>query len=284
MAIQRVIEVNGAKALETLSGANGSGLPLGAYISYEGEVPNGYLECDGSTFDASSYPALASLLGGNTLPEVFDHDEEADFTTIQLDSTSNPVTMEFDGILLVSVMDGSGATAYLHLERDGTSNDFLLCNDATDRGGTTVSIPVKKGDLVSLVTGGLGIGAFTARICYYKKHLAIKATVGFQTNEDAEARIFNYIDDWHILYNGTVSNYSPIVPTSWHEIRVTVYRNSTTMDGQALMTKALFDEGYTDIGASIEPTNYWFHYKADTGAINYGSAYGTGTIFVVEYR
>ncbi len=31
-------------------------------------VPEGYLECDGSTFSATTYPNLAAALGGTTLP------------------------------------------------------------------------------------------------------------------------------------------------------------------------------------------------------------------------
>ena len=31
-------------------------------------VPDGYLSCDGSTFSATEYPALATALGGTTLP------------------------------------------------------------------------------------------------------------------------------------------------------------------------------------------------------------------------
>lgn len=33
-------------------------------------VPNGWLECDGSTFDEASFPKLAIKLGGTTLPSL----------------------------------------------------------------------------------------------------------------------------------------------------------------------------------------------------------------------
>ena len=49
--------------------------PLGTIVSYLGtENPaNGeWLICDGSTFDASQYPSLATFLGGNVLPNIWD--------------------------------------------------------------------------------------------------------------------------------------------------------------------------------------------------------------------
>ena len=68
-----VIDENGTKKFRQLSGTTSDGIPLGSYVSVEGNaVPDGFLECDGSTFDADAYPALAMLLGSNTLPTVTD--------------------------------------------------------------------------------------------------------------------------------------------------------------------------------------------------------------------
>lgn len=39
---------------------------IGEFVS----LPTGWLEADGSTFDAASYPALHRLLGGTTLPNL----------------------------------------------------------------------------------------------------------------------------------------------------------------------------------------------------------------------
>jgi Phage Tail Collar Domain len=39
-------------------------------ILFKGKVPQGYLPANGTTFSAKAYPALASFLGGATLPNV----------------------------------------------------------------------------------------------------------------------------------------------------------------------------------------------------------------------
>ena len=80
----------------TLSGATGggsSGVPVGfmgmfpTTISY----PN-WLLCDGSTFSAATYPALNSLLGGNTLPDMRDMLPMGAHTLVTLGNTAGSAT------------------------------------------------------------------------------------------------------------------------------------------------------------------------------------------------
>jgi hypothetical protein len=47
-----------------------SGMPIGAIIAYPKTTLSGYLLCHGGTFDATVYPELNSILGGNTLPDL----------------------------------------------------------------------------------------------------------------------------------------------------------------------------------------------------------------------
>lgn len=50
--------------------AQASALPLGSIVPFpRSTVPPGFLELNGSTFDASVYPGLATYLGGNVLPD-----------------------------------------------------------------------------------------------------------------------------------------------------------------------------------------------------------------------
>lgn len=63
--------INGVRKLVPLTTDSGQGLPLGAITAYYGTVaPNGYLLCDGSSFDSAAYPALAALLGDNHTPDL----------------------------------------------------------------------------------------------------------------------------------------------------------------------------------------------------------------------
>lgn len=69
--ILQVKIINGVRKLVPLTTDSGQGLPLGAITAYYGTTaPSGYLLCDGSTFDASVYPALAALLGDNHTPDL----------------------------------------------------------------------------------------------------------------------------------------------------------------------------------------------------------------------
>lgn len=46
-------------------------IPVGVILPYAGvTAPSGWLICNGTTFSSSSYPALAALLGGTTLPDL----------------------------------------------------------------------------------------------------------------------------------------------------------------------------------------------------------------------
>lgn len=71
MAIVRVINDNGTLKLETLSGAIASGLPLGTIIAlpYGTITPQGFLPCNGATYDINQYPALYTYLQSNSLPD-----------------------------------------------------------------------------------------------------------------------------------------------------------------------------------------------------------------------
>ena len=49
---------------------DGYGLPLGTIIAvYSNLVPDGYLPCNGATFDTTTYAALYAYLGSNKLPD-----------------------------------------------------------------------------------------------------------------------------------------------------------------------------------------------------------------------
>lgn len=69
-AVDTAAIVDGAVSAAKL-GSSVSTVPTGCIsMWYTGAAPTGWLICDGSTFDASTYADLNTLLGGNTLPNL----------------------------------------------------------------------------------------------------------------------------------------------------------------------------------------------------------------------
>ena len=66
----QIITENGVKKILPLTADVGAGAPVGSLaMMYKKSAPSGYLYCDGSTFNAATYPALYAYLGSNTLPD-----------------------------------------------------------------------------------------------------------------------------------------------------------------------------------------------------------------------
>lgn len=68
--LARIIIENGVKKIQPLTADVGAGAPVGSLaMMYKKSAPSGYLYCDGSTFNAATYPALYAYLGSNVLPD-----------------------------------------------------------------------------------------------------------------------------------------------------------------------------------------------------------------------
>lgn len=66
----QIIKENGQKKIVPLTADVGAGNPVGSYLYLEKKSnPQGYLYCDGSTFDETKYPLLYAYLGSNVLPD-----------------------------------------------------------------------------------------------------------------------------------------------------------------------------------------------------------------------
>ena len=185
-----VIDENGTKKFRQLSGTTSDGIPLGSYVSVEGNaVPDGFLECDGSTFDTAAYPALAMLLGSNTLPVRFDHSILSDWEAITLsNSSSSPTEMAYDGFLKFGY-DGSNSLSDGNIYVNGVDTCYVRCQGYDGYSGYSAAIPVKKGDLV-YYSSNIGL---QCKVRFYKKHMLIKAVPGHV--EDTTG-LFNQIKDY----------------------------------------------------------------------------------------
>ena len=93
----KVIIENGQKKIQALTADTGAGAPVGSYLYLEKKSnPQGYLYCDGSTFDETVYPALYQYLGTNVLPDwrEFSAVGAEENTTNVYDAQTNP-----DGVI-----------------------------------------------------------------------------------------------------------------------------------------------------------------------------------------
>ena len=172
-------QVSGSQALDSL--------PVGTAICYSGSVaPNGYLFCDGSTFDAAKYPELYSKLGTDTLPVLFDHNRrDTAYTNIRSqvgNTVQTAYEMPYDGDITIS---GSGWSqnycgVYV-LRADGTTLDYGWVfagsyDSASAAGGTAIFL--NKGDKF-YATANNSSRSLTIVARFYKQHLLIKAaTIG----------------------------------------------------------------------------------------------------------
>ena len=192
-------EYTQADIVDRFPPTEGESVPLGSTISYEGStVPAGYLECDGSTFDADRYPALAMLLGSNVLPNI------GDPTTKTLGALENynlpnntEATVDFEGFIITGMSYYNTAsvslmTVYVNgtaVEQDGGS--YVP--------GSEVVVPVKPGDVVKRVFSSTY--SDVPNYCYKRaytttKNMAIKATSSYVS--DTENTLFNQIKDYTI--------------------------------------------------------------------------------------
>lgn len=160
---------NGTMKFRQVSGSEAiDSLPVGTTIGYEGGViPNGYLLCDGSTFDTAKYPELYTLLGTDTLPELFDHSKPSNYETF----TGNNASAQYDGEISAVGTTGDSAQVAIRILINGNvvmlgGNQFVGCG----------AISFKKGDTISY-SALRTTPIFYVR--YYKQHLLIKAaTIG----------------------------------------------------------------------------------------------------------
>lgn len=121
-------------------------VPVGAEIMWSGaNVPAGWLEQDGSAFNAEEYPLLAAHLGGNVLPDMrgefargWDHGRGIDNgRVLKSAQAGSPIPIEDVGGRSINCLnshnnyDSGAGAAWTFL----TSNDPVAANPFTDVNG-----------------------------------------------------------------------------------------------------------------------------------------------------
>lgn len=162
-------QVSGSQALDSL--------PVGTTISYSGSVaPNGYLFCDGSTFDTAEYPELFSKLGTNVLPVWSDPSQPTaklpinGTGSIQFNLTTTNTAAPYDGIINFGYSIAHVRTIYI--------NDVPRAISGNSESGNTTQVQVKKGDLVRVQLSLDTAANYNWAIWYTKPKLIKAATIG----------------------------------------------------------------------------------------------------------
>ena len=87
-AVVKVRVEGNIRTVQEIYGPAAAGVPVGTIVDFIGATPpTGWLACNGATFSAATYPELAVVLGGTTLPDAQGRFRVGASTTYPLKST-----------------------------------------------------------------------------------------------------------------------------------------------------------------------------------------------------
>lgn len=183
-------------------GGGGSGIPLGGWTSFENDTaPNTEWLQAGTTFNSDTYPELFLYLGGNTVPERYDHSRLGDIETIRQGAGTSTGICNYDGVLYVNARRSSGfGEIYTATITDSQNNKTILRGSADGGNCQSVGIPVKKGDTYSIwiQTNGSDTTTPFIKARWYSHPMFIKATTtaSSYTPSSAVQEIKDYTKDY----------------------------------------------------------------------------------------
>lgn len=194
--LAKVIIENGVKKIQALTADTGTGAPVGSYLYLEKKSnPQGYLYCDGSTFDETVYPALYQYLGTNVLPDwrEFSAVGAEQNTTNVYDAQTNPNGVIHDHDVFAQgeakddqLQDHSHNAEVLDYDNSGAQSSVGL-RDATTTDGGWNSFYVRVRSAFSARVGNITRGKSRAVFIY------IKATSGLTENQ--QENVLNTINE-----------------------------------------------------------------------------------------
>jgi len=177
-----------------VGGGGGSGIPLGGWTSFENDTtPNDEWLQAGTTFDSDTYPELFLYLGGNTVPERYDHSRPGDYEPILLPSTSaTAITAPYDGEIIYTTNANVSTKIYI--------NNTLITqpNVRTTYGRTTATFSVKKGDkfYVTVTNGIINVDLEKVRWFTHPMFIKTTTTASSYTPSSAVQEIKDYTKDY----------------------------------------------------------------------------------------
>ena len=196
-----------------------TGTPLGTWASFENDyAPNIEWLQSGTTFNPNTYPALAMYLGGNTVPERFDHSRPSELENITL-QTTNQVAL-YDGVIAFPWYNATG-NFYV--------NEKIIEKASSANSITNLVIPIKKGDTYR-VSNLNNITSTTVFAQWFKHPLFIKAT---PTSSDSDYEgTLNAIREFYVR-NNTYSTEERLTGGYW-------------IDGKPIYRKVWKIDNFTD--------------------------------------
>ena len=172
-----------------IGGNKSGGIPLGGWTSFENDIaPNDEWLQAGTTFDSDTYPELFLYLGGNTVPQRFDHDRLGIFEAITLPTTSaTAMTMPYDGVLIYVPRSTSATYVYINGQQ-------IYADDGSSDAYGSATINFKAGDIVYATVNGSQF----SKIAYYTHPMFIKATTtaSSYTPSSAVQEVKDYTKDY----------------------------------------------------------------------------------------
>ena len=270
-------QVSGSQALDSL--------PVGTSTSYSGSVaPNGYLFCDGSTFDAAKYPELFSKLGTNVLPVWSDPSQPTaklpinGTGSIPFNLTTTNTAAPYDGIINFGFSVAHVRTIYI--------NDIPRAISGNPDSGNTTQVQVNKGDLVRVQLSLDTATSYNWAIWYTKPMLIKVKTIGIADIDiNTIKNSLSYSTD-EILTGGTWIDGKPIyrrvlvvqtafsLGTSW--VDIVPYCGNPTLN----MSTLTYQMNTVEVGAYMKmagPNSIIWERQGSYISIPVGAA------FIIEY-
>lgn len=243
--LAKVIIENGVKKIQALTADTGTGAPVGSYLYLEKKSnPQGYLYCDGSTFDETAYPALYQYLGTNVLPDwrEFSAVGAEQNTTSSVIATHDVFTQgeEKDDCLQEHNHDVIRASQ----DYPASSNAWVLAETATTQYGKKDGVV----DVTNARSGDVTRGKSKAVFIY------IKATSGLTENQ--QENVLNTINE-----NNSYSTEEHPTGKKWIDGKPiyskTFYSATGWTNGVLVGTIADFDKLISTSCVSCDQYNNW---------------------------
>lgn len=307
MALYRIVNNNGTLEKESLTGVGG--LPLGAIISYYGSsVPDGYLPCDGSTFDETTYPALYMLLGSNTLPVVMDESAKAvTFSNYENVSSTSVITYPFTlkhaskynlMIVKAQIRAGQGLATQNKIDlTQYTTRDVVYFTWADGSLSNTVGFYVtydpdtdeavfdaSYSNVPYSVTFFEAIDGYNDYTPTYK---AIKAVSGYEASQ--ESTLFNDLKEYPSTWQDITSDFSLSVSGAsldyayWNpalkKLAIKITLTAALVSGGVLQALFTYSGSNTDIDFTKNITSYGTMIQSSPTGVESALQYTSSTTF-----